>query len=610
MDQLNPQQIKAVTTTEGPVLIVAGPGSGKTKVLTHRIVYLIKEKGVSPENILAVTFTNKAAEEMRERVAALSETGTGPPVGTCLSIGTFHSICSKILRQEIDKLGYEKNFVIYDQDDQKRLVKGVMKDLKIDAQQFIPSRVLNTISAAKDELINTQDYQEQAFDYFQETISKIYKNYQVRLKANNALDFDDLIMLTVRLFQKEPATLEKYQEKWRYILVDEYQDTNSSQYILINLLAQNHKNIFVIGDMDQSIYGWRGADFHNILNFEKDYPKTRIIMLKECYRCTKNILNAAQNIISKNNLRKEKILKSRKPKGNPLIIYKADDEKKEAKFIARRIKNLTYKGELKLKDFVVLYRTNAQSRALEEAFLKYGIPHKIVGGIKFYARQEIKDILAYLKLIQNPNDLVSRRRIENVPPRKRNGKFKDFDSLISKARILSLKYPIERLIRFILQEIEYENYIKRERDGESRWENVLELLTVARRYNRFSPPQGLMKFLEEVSLLSEADGVEMSKDVVNLMTLHCTKGLEFKVVFITGCEEGILPHSLSQTPEEKEEERRLIYVGITRAKERVYLTYTNQRNLYGSTLKNFPSEFLKDIPKNLVKCYGFDWQEL
>ncbi len=609
MDQLNPQQIKAVTTVGGPVLIVAGPGSGKTKVLTHRVAFLIKEKEINPENILAVTFTNKAAGEMRERVVKLLETGSYRR--TCPCIGTFHSICSKILRQEINRLGYKKNFVIYDEDDQKRLIKEVMKELEIDTQQFTPSRVLHTISAAKDELINTRDYEEQAFDYFQESISKIYKNYQVRLKANNALDFDDLISITIELFRKHPKVLNAYQKRFQYILVDEYQDTNSSQYVFVNLLAQNHKNIFVIGDIDQSIYGWRGADFRNILNFEKDYPETKVIILKECYRCTKNILNAAQNIISKNNLRKEKILKSRKPKGNLITIYKADNEKREAKFIARKIKNLTYEGALKLKDFVVLYRTNAQSRALEEAFLKYGIFYKITGGIRFYARREVKDILAYLKLIQNPKDEISLKRIINVPPRRKNKKIENFDALISQFRQLSLKYSVTKLIHFILNEIDYEDYVNDgTKEGRARWENVLELLTVAKEYNHLAPPQGLRNFLEEVSLLTNADGISSNKEVVNLMTLHCAKGLEFKAVFIAGCEEGLLPHSLSQTQEELEEERRLIYVGITRAKERVFLTYTDQRNLYGSTLKNIPSEFLKDIPRNLVKCCGFDWEEL
>lgn len=622
MDKLNPQQSKAVTTIEGPVLIVAGPGSGKTKVLTHRTAFLIKEKNVNPENILAVTFTNKAAEEMRQRVVALlsNEKLSRAHKALCASaklqqtlptIGTFHSICARILRQQINRLGYKKNFVIYDEDDQRRLVKEVIKDLKIDIQQFTPARVLSTISAAKSELINSKDYKEQAFDYFQETISKIYMNFQKRLKVSNTLDFDDLIGLTVELFQKHPKVLEHYQEKFQYILVDEYQDTNFSQYVLINLLAKNNKNIFVIGDIDQSIYSWRGADFRNILNFEKDYPKAKIILLEDCYRCTQNILDAAHNIISKNNLRKEKILKAKKNKGNPLVVYKARNEKQEAEFIIGQIQDLTERENLELKDFVVLYRTNAQSRALEEVFLKYAIPYKVIGGVKFYARQEIKDILAYLKLIQNPKDRVSHSRIINVPPRKRNKKIKDFDTLISEFQELSLKCSVTKLIRFILNRIKYENYIKRvDQKGEERWENVLELLTVAREYNHFPSPQGLEKFLEEVSLLSDADGVETNKNVVNLMTLHCAKGLEFKVVFIAGCEEGLLPHSLSQTKEKLEEERRLIYVGITRAKEKVFLTFTDERNLYGSTLKSIPSEFLRDIPKKVAQFYKYSLKDL
>lgn len=605
--ELNSQQLKAVTTAQGPVLIVAGPGSGKTKVLTHRIAFLVKEKGINPKNILAVTFTNKAAGEMKERVINL----LSDKKQTLPTIGTFHSICARILRGQIEMLGYKQNFVIYDEDDQRRLVKRIMKDLQIDTEMFDPLRVLGTISRAKDELIDYKLYQKASYGPFQKIIGKIYENYQKNLKISNAVDFDDLIAMTVELLRIYPKILSWYQEKWQYILVDEYQDTSHSQYVLVNLLAKKYRNICAVGDDSQAIYSWRGADFRNILDFEKDYPKAKVILLEENYRSTQNILQASHHVIAKNIQRKEKKLWTKNSKGNPLIIYKAQDERGEAKFIARRIKNLTYEGNLRLNDFVVLYRTNAQSRALEEAFLKYGILYKVIGGVKFYQRREIKDILAYLKLIQNPNDSISHGRIENVPPRKRNKKNKDFNNLISRFRKLSSKYPVSRLIRFILQDLEYEDYLKRtDPRGEERWENVLELLTVARKYNRFPSPQGLERFLEEVSLLTEADNVETSKEVVNLMTLHSAKGLEFKVVFIAGCEEGLLPHSLSRSPEKIEEERRLIYVGITRAKERVYLTFTDQRNLYGNTMKNRASEFLKDIPKKLVKFYRCNWEDL
>lgn len=632
MDKLNPQQLKAVTTIKGPVLIVAGPGSGKTKVLTHRIVYLIKEKGIDPRNILAVTFTNKAAGEMKERVtkllsaennadqnaeatlksaSALNQRIDQRNISGMPTIGTFHSICARILRGQIEMLGYKQNFVIYDEDDQRRLIKRIMKNLGIKIDQFDPLRVLNTISRAKDELIDWKTYKKEAYGPFQKTVGKIYKNYQKSLLTCNAVDFDDLIAMTVELFRIHPKILSWYQERWQYILVDEYQDTSHSQYVLVNLLAKKYRNICAVGDDSQAIYSWRGADFRNILDFEKDYPKAKVILLEENYRSTQNILQASHHVIAKNIQRKEKKLWTKNSKGNPLIIYKAGDEKGEAKFIARRIKNLTYEGDLRLNDFVVLYRTNAQSRALEEAFLKYGIPYKVIGGVKFYQRREIKDILAYLKLIQNPNDSVSLRRIENIPPRKRNKKNKDFNNLISGFRKLSSKYPVSRLIRFILQDLEYEDYLKRtDPRGEERWENVLELLTVARKYNRFPLPLGLERFLEEVSLLTDADNVETSKEVVNLMTLHSAKGLEFKVVFIAGCEEGLLPHSLSQTKEKLEEERRLIYVGITRAKERVYLTFTDQRNLYGSTIKNRASEFLKDIPEKVARCCRCSWEEI
>src|SRR3989344_5399184 len=559
LSDLNQEQKSAVQSIYGPVLIVAGPGSGKTRVLTHRIAYLI-QKNVPAENILAVTFTNKAAEEMRERVKNLLKSYKTLP-----SIGTFHAICLQILRREIDKLGYQKNFVIYDEADQLSLIKQIIKDLQMDAGQIKPAVFKENISRAKDELISAEDYQNEANEYWPKIVAKIYVKYQEALKKANTLDFDDLIMLTVQLFQKHPAVLEKYQDKWHYILVDEAHDTNLGQYTLTNLLAQKHKNLCLIADPDQSIYSWRGADFRNILNFEKDYPKAKIILLEENYRSTQNILSASRHIIAKNRERKEKNLWTKNPIGEAIQIIEVKDEQEEGEFIIQEMENLFAQG-LNPKDFTVLYRTNAQSRAIEESFLKANFPYKIIGTVRFYERKEIKDILAYLKLLINPNDLVSLNRIINVPPRKigkttkdllynklqmtdyklNNGAFENFNGLIIDLRQASQKLPLTKLINLVIQKTDYEKYVRdKSEDGERRWENIQELFTVASRYDKTKPPLGLQKFLEEITLLSSHDEVEKEKDLVNLMTLHCAKGLEFPVVFMVGLEEGLFPHSKS-----------------------------------------------------------------
>ena len=612
LSSLNPKQKQAVTIMRGPVLVIAGPGSGKTRALTHRIAYLIQQN-IPAKNILAVTFTNKAAEEMRERVKTLIKPSYSLP-----AIGTFHSICLQILRQEIEKLpqtNYKKNFVIYDQADQLSLIKKTIKDLEINTDQFKPNTVQSTISRAKDELINVQSYQEQAREYFPQTIAKIYQTYQSSLEKSNALDFDDLIMLCVHLFQKNPAILEKYQNKWTHISVDEAHDTNHSQYTLTNLLAQKHKNLWFISDVDQSIYSWRGADFRNILNFEKDYPEAKIVLLEQNYRSTKNILEASHHIINKNTQRKEKKLWTENPTGELINIIQSDNETKEGDFIVEEIESLIREKGLRLKDFTVLYRTNAQSRAIEEAFLKANFPYKIIGTVRFYERKEIKDILAYLKLIANPDDLVSLQRIINLPPRgigkitfqKQAGQqIKDFYQLMDSFRNKNQQMPLTELIKSILQEIEYEKYIRKnsldEEQGERRWENTQELLTVASKYDNIKIGHGLERFLEKISLLSNHDDVETNKDLVNLMTIHCAKGLEFPVVFLAGCEEGIFPHSRSYLdPVQMEEERRLCYVGITRAKQKAYLTFTSQRRLWGQIMVNSPSRFISDIPEHLIK---------
>jgi len=570
LKNLNPEQKKAVTTVNGPLLILAGPGSGKTRVLTHKIAYLI-QKSVRPNNILAVTFTNKAAGEMKsrivklvqnvqvvqnERVKRLNNFNTSTTIKLPF-IGTFHSLCFRILKKEIAKIGYRTNFTIYDDADQFSLVKKLIKELNIDKDQFKPGVVHSKISSFKNELKSWGELSETAENYFEETIVAVYKKYQKFLEKVNALDFDDLIMLTVNIFKKYPETLKKYQEKFKYILVDEYQDTNTSQYVLINLLAKKYRNICVVGDDAQSVYRFRGADFRNILNFERDYPDAKIVILSQNYRSTQNILDTAHQIISKNVYQKEKKLWTKNSKGNPIFITEALNEKLEAKFIVEEIKNLCQRpstdSEKKLnwKDFVVLYRTNAQSRALEEVLIHNKIPYKIVGSIKFYQRKEIKDIIAYLKFISSPKDLISLQRIINIPSRgigkktiekifkiglektaQSNNRVEEFIKLIKKIKQNAGKKPLTELIKNILKEINYREYLEANYNEkfyledipeyEVRWQNVQELLTVANNYNE-DPPKGLNKFLEDIALFSEADEVETKKNLVNLMTLHAAK---------------------------------------------------------------------------------------
>ena len=619
LNSLNQKQRESVAIIGGPVLVIAGPGSGKTRCLTHRIAYLIKQN-IPANNILAVTFTNKAAEEMRERVNHFVKSKS---YNQTPNIGTFHAICLQILKREIDKMGYKKNFVIYDKADQLSLIKRLIKELNLSTEQFKPSMISSIISRAKDELIDSNSYEEQAQDYFPQTTARIYQGYQQALKKSNALDFDDLIMLTAKLFQENPETLKKYQDKWQYLLVDEAHDTNTSQYVLVNLLAQEHKNLWLIADPDQSIYSWRGADFRNIMNFEKDYPEAKVILLEENYRSTKNILEAGHCIINKNTDRKEKNLWTKNPTGSLINIIQTDNEKAEGNFLIEEIETLIRENGLKLSDFTVLYRTNAQSRAVEEAFLKENIPYKIIGTVKFYERKEIKDMLSYLKLISNSKDLVSLQRIINTPTR-RLAKFAkninelnllekcptqltDFYNSIDELRKISKEKSLTELIDEIIKKTDYEKYIKikypqTSEEGEMRWENIQELFTVASKYDSLKKGIGLEKFLEEITLLTSSDEVETNKNLVNLMTIHCAKGLEFPVVFIVGFEDGIFPHSRSQLdPEQMEEERRLCYVGITRAKEKAYFIFSQQRQFWGQTMVNPPSRFLNDIPEHLIE---------
>jgi len=627
LNSLNPRQKEAVTAVNGPILILAGPGSGKTRVLTHRLAYLIAN-GISPQKILAVTFTNKAADEMRERIVKLLGKRISLPV-----IGTFHSVCVKILKQEIDKLGYKKSFTIYDEDDQLSVVKKVMERLEINKDQFPPKKVATIISQLKSEFIDFKTYAENAHEFFEKNISKIYSEYQNELKKNNALDFDDLIMLTIKLFEEFPEILKKYQEKFQYILVDEYQDTDPIQYRLIKLLANKYKNICVVGDDAQAIYSFRNADFRNILNFEKDYPEAKIITLDQNYRSTQNILDAASHLISKNKYQKPKKLWTENPSGPPITIVSTWDENSEAELIVEKIRALKKDG-FNWNDFTVFYRINAQSRAIEEAFIRNHIPYKLVGATKFYQRKEIKDLIGYLKFIAT-DDLISLERIINVPGRgigektlekikhsglkeiaKENREVQNFCQLINELKQKAKELPLSQLLKLLLKLIDYRNCLKKIYgdnllandipEDEARWQNIEELVNVCSDYDNLKPPQGLYEFLEKSALFSEADEVNEKKDVVHLMTLHTAKGLEFRVVFISGCEEGILPHSRSLiNPLDIEEERRLFYVGITRSKAHLFCIFTQRRSSWGQKEANPPSRFLGEIPEHLISFEEF-----
>lgn len=647
LEGLNEKQKEAVVTTDGPLLIIAGAGSGKTKTLTHRVAYLIKEKNIRPFNILAVTFTNKAAGEMRERIVKILYPEAAHNFKYSLyrnndqlpTIGTFHAICSLILRREIEALGYGKNFQIIDDQDQQVLMKKVLKELEIDAQQFNPRTILGSISKAKNELMGPQRFASQANGYYEEVTAKAYSLYQSRLKESNSLDFDDIIMFTVELFKQFPLVLESYQNLYRYIMVDEYQDTNRAQYILINQLASKHRNLCVVGDDWQSIYKFRGADIKNILNFEKDYAEAKVIHLEQNYRSTQIILDAAYGVISKNINRKDKNLWTEQEAGKLITSFEAADERDEASFVAREIKE---NAGGNYKKFVVLYRTNAQSRAVEEAFLRNSIPYRIIGGIKFYQRKEVKDIIAYLKLIANFSDSVSLDRIINEPKRSigeatlkkwidaaRQLGINPIEAGVTKSLVTSnlTASKIEAIAKFsefivrmkelqprinladfvekVFKDSGYEQMLLNEgTEGEPRWENVKELISVAKKYddNKEDYEDVLSAFLEEVALASDVDNVDQDQDAVHMMTMHSAKGLEFPIVFIVGLEEGILPHARSLLAySEMEEERRLMYVGLTRAKEKIYLLFTRQRTLFGSTQMNSPSRFLEDIPEKLVE---------
>lgn len=616
--------------------MVAGAGSGKTKALTHRIAYLIKEQGIPGDNIMAVTFTNKAAMEMQDRINKLLD---GVP-GYRPIIGTFHSICVRILRKHLHELGMENNFVIYDSTDQKVLVKKILKSMQIDDKKMTPQAFLYAISNAKNQLIGPAEFANHAMDYFSQKVADVYELYQSELTINNALDFDDIIMKVVELFKKHPEILEYYQDKFRYLCVDEYQDTNHAQYILIRQLAKKYRNLMVIGDSDQSIYSWRGANMQNILDFEKDFTDCKVILLEQNYRSTKKILEAAHQVIVKNNKRKEKTLWTDNHEGEDIRIFESYNEREEGVHVVNMITKILSKYESPTyADFAVLYRTNAQSRVIEEVFLRYGIPYRIVGGIKFYERKEIKDIMSYLKVLLNPNDSISLLRVINVPSRKIGtstiSKVNDFalSKGISFFRALERINEVEGLsdskkndlvrflnvinslivksktevasavIKYVLEDTGYKDMLKLENsiESESRLENISELISVASKYDSLEGGTSLMVFLEEVALISDADQVDESLNSVTLMTLHAAKGLEFPHVFMVGMEEGVFPSSRSMLdPEQMEEERRLMYVGVTRAEESLTLTFAKQRMLFGEIQANAPSQFLNDIPPHLI----------
>ncbi|MBI4919821.1 UvrD-helicase domain-containing protein [Candidatus Azambacteria bacterium] len=598
---LNEKQREAATTIGGPVLILAGAGSGKTKTLTHRIAHMLSQ-GINPENILAVTFTNKAAEEMRNRIKKLLEIENLKLKIENLFVGTFHSFGVKILRQEIECLGYKKNFVIYDEDDALNLAKDIMAEMNLSREKFKPASFLNLVSKIKSEL---KDYENAgADDFYKKQFADFYNLYESRLKAANAVDFDDLIILPIKIWQSRPEILEKYRKQYRHILVDEYQDTNRAQYLLISLLAQKYKNIFAIGDPDQAIYGWRHADFRNILNFEKDYPDAKLVKLEQNYRSTGNILNASNEIITKNTERKEKKLWTENSPGALIEVIETANERKEAEFIVNEAINLNKYSGIDLDEIVVIYRTNAQSRVLEEACLYANLPYRIIGGVKFYQRKEIKDVLAYLRLAQSPKDEISLKRIVGIIGKRafaaQGGQpVADWENLKKQTEILS---PAE-FVKAVVKQTGYYDYLEKkfpdfgpdgEPEFESRIKNIKELIGLAGMH------ENIGDFLAEVALMQTERNAGAGKQL-NLMTLHSAKGLEFDAVFIAGAEENLMPHSRSAYSfQDLEEERRLCYVGMTRAKKYLKLLFAKQRALWGEKKETLPSRFIMELPQNLV----------
>lgn len=641
---MNDKQAEAVQTTDGPLLIMAGAGSGKTRVLTHRIAYLIDEKYVNPWNILAITFTNKAAREMRERAIALN------PATQDTLIATFHSMCVRILRREADYIGYNRNFTIVDPGEQRTLMKRIIKQLNLDTKKWNERSILGTISNAKNDLLDEIAYEKQAGDMYTQVIAKCYKAYQEELRRSEAMDFDDLIMMTLRLFDQNKDVLAYYQQRYQYIHVDEYQDTNHAQYQLVKLLASRFKNICVVGDADQSIYGWRGADMQNILDFEKDYPQAKVVLLEENYRSTKKILQAANNVINHNKNRRPKKLWTQNDEGEQIVYHRANNEQEEAVFVASTIDNIVREQGKNFKDFAVLYRTNAQSRTIEEALLKSNIPYTMVGGTKFYSRKEIRDVIAYLNILANTSDNISFERIVNEPKRgvgpgtlekirsfayEQNMSLLDSSSnvMISPLKgkaaqavwdlanlILTLRSKLDSLTVTEITEnlLDKTGYlealqVQNTLESQARIENIEEFLSVTKNFddNPEITVEGetgldrLSRFLNDLALIADTDDSATETAEVTLMTLHAAKGLEFPVVFLIGMEEGVFPLSRAiEDADELEEERRLAYVGITRAEQILFLTNANTRTLFGKTSYNRPTRFIREIDDELIQYQG------
>lgn len=633
VNSLNPVQYEAVIAMGKPLLIIAGAGTGKTRVITYKIAYFIENK-IAPWNILAVTFTNKAAQEMKERVQKL----VGENVR--LNIGTFHSICVRILRSEIDYLGYRSNFVIYDDQDQLTLIKQICKEMNLNDKLHKPKQIASRISSAKNQLWNASKFSSQVSQYYDQIVSQVFEKYEFKMKENNALDFDDLIMHTVHLFQKYPEVLEKYQNLYQHILVDEYQDTNHAQYRLIQLLVGNRSNLCVVGDPDQSIYRWRGADITNILQFEDDYQNVSIIRLEQNYRSTQNILKASNSLIQNNIQRKSKNLWSENPEGEKITVFYGQDEHDESNFVVNKIEDLRRQKGALYSEIVVFYRTHAQSRVIEESMRYAGIPYDIVGGVSFYARKEVKDIVAYLTLLVSPDDEISLRRIINVPARglgpaaldaiaevsKLNQKkfnqvvwdsilleelpqrilerIRKFAVLMEEFRYKLSKIDLASLIREVIEKTNYFQSFEKEEKvvAETRKENVRELVSAAEDFVYHEEEASLEKFLENISLVSSVDQWSDEEQKLTLMTMHSAKGLEFPYVLMIGLEEGLFPHSISSSdPEEIEEERRLCYVGMTRSMNQLFLSHVEQRMLYGKRSYCLPSRFLQEIPRELIQ---------
>ncbi|MEE2710354.1 MAG: UvrD-helicase domain-containing protein [Gemmatimonadota bacterium] len=635
-ESLNPNQLEAAEHIDGPLLILAGAGSGKTRVLTHRVAQLIDGVGLDPQQILALTFTNKAAKEMRERIDALLGDGRAPNW-----VGTFHAISTRILRREAENFGLNRYFVIYDGDDQLALIKRVMKELNLSDKQFAPEAIRSYISGAKDQLINPEDYADRGNNYFEQNVSRVYTAYQNALSDNNALDFDDLIMQLVVGFENVPSLLEHYQERFQFINVDEYQDTNHAQYRLINLLAKKYRNLCVVGDDDQSIYAWRGADIKNILEFEKDYPESKVVRLEQNYRSTKAILEVGNTVIKNNKGRTGKELWTENPPGDQVVVIETMDERDEGREVTKKIREEMDLSNRPLRDFTVLYRTNAQSRALEDELRRASMPYVIVGGLRFFERKEVKDILGYLKVIVNPRDSVSFRRIVNTPPRGLGNVSVEKIETFALAQGLN---PIEGLVHSkeagltpsatrsaqalgtfladlaerqetvaaseiteqVIKETSYLRELEieaaRSVEAETRAQNVRELLAAVEEFSERTDPPLVRVFLEEAALVSDFDRWDESVDRVTLMTLHNAKGLEFPFVFIAGMEDGLFPISRAmESQNDLEEERRLFYVGITRARERLYISYANLRRRFGGAMPGIQSRFLSEIPEELVE---------